>query len=125
VRAQDLLRERRAVPPLSTANADPQFVTEIRELAVAHKARQGDVEAATIKVREAQHEIRERLRAKGLRRVAGDDFSVTWVPVKGRQGFDVKAPSAAAAAAGVDVSEFESISDPTDRLDIRVREAPS
>ena len=72
--------ERRAVPPLSTANADPQFVTEIRELAVAHKARQGDVEAATIKVREVQHEIRERLRAKGLRRVAGDDFCVTWMP---------------------------------------------
>jgi hypothetical protein len=115
--------ERRAIPPLSTANADPQFVTEIRELAVAHKARQGDVEAATIKVREVQHEIRERLRAKGLRRVAGDDFSVTWVSVKGRQGFDVKALSAAAAAA--DVSEFESISDPTDRLDIRVREARS
>jgi hypothetical protein len=116
---------RRALPPLSTANADPQFVTEIRELAVAHKARQGDVEAATIKVREVQHEIRERLRAKGLRRVAADDFSVTWVPVKGRQGFDVKALSAAAAAAGVDVSEFESISDPIDRLDIRVREARS
>jgi hypothetical protein len=43
--------------------------------------------------------------------------------VKGRQGLDVKALSAAAAAAGVDVSKFETIGDPTDRLDIRVREA--
>ena len=117
--------EHRAVPSLSTDSADPQFVTEIRELAVAHRAHQGEVEAATIKVREVQHEIRERLRAKGLRRVAGDDFSVTWVPVKGRQGFDVKALSAAAATAGVDVNKFETIGNPSDRLDIRVREARS
>jgi hypothetical protein len=70
---------------------------------------------------EVQHELRERLRAKGLRRVAGDDFSVTWSPVKGRQGFDVKALSAAATAAGVDVSKFETVGDPGDRLDVRVR----
>lgn len=117
--------EHRAVPSLSTDSADPQFVTEIRELAVAHRAHQGEVEAATIKVREVQHEIRERLRAKGLRRVAGDDFSVTRVPVKGRQGFDVKALSAAAATAGVDVNKFETIGNPSDRLDIRVREVRS
>ena len=113
--------ERRTVPPvLLSGNADPQFVTEIRELAIAHKAHQDDIEATTIKVREIQHEIRERLRTKGLRKVADDDFSVTWIPVKGRQSFDVKALSAAATAAGVDVTKFESISDPTDRLDIRV-----
>jgi len=63
------------------------------------------------------------LRAKQLRRVAGDDFSVTWTPVKGRQGYDVKALSAAAAAAGVGVEEFETETTPGDRLDVRVREA--
>jgi hypothetical protein len=115
--------ERRTLPPLSAASADPQFVAEIRELAVAYKGRQGEADAAASKVCEVQYEIRERLRARGLRRVAGDDFSVTWSPVKGRQGLDVKALSAAAAAAGVDVSKFETIGDPTDRLDIRVREA--
>ena len=117
--------ERRAMPSATTAAADPQLVAEIRDLAIAYKSHQSEIDTAASKVREVQHEIRERLRAKGLRRVAGDDFSVTWVPVKGRQGFDVKALSAAAAAAGVDVSEFETISDPTDRLDIRVREARS
>jgi hypothetical protein len=115
--------ERRAVPPSSDASPDPQFVAEIRELAVAYKARQGDVDSATIKVREVQHEIRERLRVKGLRRVAGDDFSVNWTPLKGRQGFDVKALSAAATAAGIDVIQFETIGESGDRLDIRVREA--
>jgi hypothetical protein len=115
--------EHRAVPLAATAAVDPQLVAEIRDLAITYKAHQGEVDTATVKVREAQHEIKERLRAKGLRRVAGDDFSVTWSPVKGRQGFDVKALSAAAAAAGVDVHEFETTGDPGDRLDVRVREA--
>ena len=114
--------ERRTVPPLSVATAaNPQFVAEIRDLTFAHEARRGDVDAATAKVRVLQHEIRERLRARGLRQVAGDDFSVAWMPVKGRQGFDVKALSAAATAAGVDVSKFETITDPSDLFDIRVR----
>ena len=73
------------MPPATTATADPQLVAEIRDLALAYKARQADVDAATARLREAQYEIRERLRAKGLRRVEGDDFSVTWSPVKGRQ----------------------------------------
>jgi hypothetical protein len=111
------------VPAPSATIVDPQLVAEIRDLAIAYKARQGDADAATTKLREVQHEIRERLRAKGLRRVAGDDFSVTWSPVKGRQGFDVKALSAAATAVGIDVTEFETVGDPGDRLDIRVREA--
>ena len=63
----------------------------------------------------------DRLRAKGLRRVAGDDFSIIWSPVKGRQSFDVKALKTAAIAAGVDVAVFETIGEATDRLDVRVR----
>jgi hypothetical protein len=45
--------------------------------------------------------------------------------MKGRQGFDVKALAAAAAAAGIDVNKFETTGDPGDRLDVRVREARS
>jgi hypothetical protein len=41
--------------------------------------------------------------------------------VKGRQ-YDVKALSAAAAAAGVGVEEFETSGTLGDRLDVRVRE---
>jgi len=116
--------ERRAVPSNGTC-ADPQFAAELRELAVAYKARQADVAAAEARLRESQHEIKERLRAKQLRRVDGDDFWVTWTPVKGRQGYDVKALSAAAAAAGIDVDQFETGTTPGERLDVRVREARS
>jgi hypothetical protein len=116
--------ERRALPN-GTGNADPQFAAEIRALAIAYKACQADVAAAETRLRASQNEIKERLRAKQLRRVAGDNFSVTWTPVKGRQGFDVEALSAAAAAAGVGVHEFETSTAPGDRLDVRVREARS
>jgi hypothetical protein len=116
--------ERRAMPD-GGGDIDPQFAAEMRELAVAYKARQADVNAAETRLRASQHEIKERLRAKQLRRVAGDDFRITWTPVKGRQGYDVKALSAAAAAAGVGVQEFETGATPGDRLDVHVREARS
>jgi hypothetical protein len=111
---------RRAMPETSNPAVDPQFVAEARDLAREAKRRQADAENATAKLRTTQNEIRERLRAKGLRRVAGDDFSIVWAPVKGRQSFDVKALKAAAIAAGVDVAQFETIGDPTDRLDVHV-----
>jgi hypothetical protein len=116
--------ERRAVPPNDGNEcADPQFVAEMRELAITYKLRQADIDAAEARLRAIKYEIQERLRAKQLRRVAGDDFSVNWTPVKGRQGFDVKALSAAAAAAGVGVDKFQTDATPGDRLDVRVREA--
>jgi hypothetical protein len=114
--------QRRALPNGNDC-ADPQFAAEMRELAITYKLRQADVGAAEARLRAVQYDIKERLRAKQLRRVAGDDFSVTWTPVKGRQGYDVKALSAAAAAAGVGVEEFETGATPGDRLDVRVREA--
>jgi hypothetical protein len=111
---------RHFVPKPSGATVDPQFVTEARDLAREAKRHQADAENATAKLRTTQNEIRERLRDKGLRRVAGDDFSIIWSPVKGRQSFDVKALKAAAIAAGVDVAQFETTGEATDRLDVRV-----
>jgi hypothetical protein len=114
--------ERRPMPEASAVAVDPQFATEARDLAREVKHRQAEVDAATVRLRETQNEIRERLRAKGLRRINGDDFSIVWSPVKGRESFDVKALKAAAIAAGIDVTKFSTIGEPTDRLDIRVRE---
>jgi hypothetical protein len=113
--------ERRAMPGATAATVDPQFIAEARDLAHEAKHHQADADGATVKLRAVQNEIRERLRAKGLRRVAGDDFSIIWSPVKGRQSFDVKALKTAAIAAGVDVAQFETTGEATDRLDVRVR----
>jgi hypothetical protein len=117
--------ERRATPEATAATVDPQFIAEARDLAREAKHHQADAEDATAKLRATQNEIRERLRAKGLRRVAGNDFSIIWSPVKGRQSFDVKALKTAAIAAGVDVAQFETTGEATDRLDVRVRDTLS
>src|SRR5215472_12255020 len=87
--------QRRAVPRASDASVDPQFIAEMRELAIACKAHQSNADDANGKARETQREIRERLRAKGLRKITGEDFGITWSPVKGRPGIDVDALSAA------------------------------
>src|SRR5262249_34847030 len=94
--------ERRAMPQLSGVAADRQSAAEARDLALQAKRHQGDADAAGERLRETQHEIRERLRAKGLRRIDGDDFTIVWSPVKGRTTTDTPALKKAAIAAGVD-----------------------
>src|SRR5262249_12331137 len=113
--------ERRAMPEPSGVVADPQFIAEARDLALEAKRHQGDADAASERLRETQYEIRERLRTKGLRRIDGDDFTIVWIPVKGRTTTDTPALKQAAIAAGVDTTKFETVGEPTDRLDIRVR----
>ena len=112
---------RHAVPtkPL-TELPDPQFVAEIADLSREAKQRRAEAEAAMARQRVAEEEIRERLRAKGLRRVDCDDITVVWPPVKGRPSYDMKAIREAAAKAGLDLAEYETTGDPTDRLVIRV-----
>ena len=61
------------------------------------------------------------MRARQVRRVVGDGVTVTWMPVKGRPAYDIKSIREAAAAAGVDLSEFETSGEPTDRLTISIR----
>jgi hypothetical protein len=113
-------RQRHDVPRRVTENPDPQFVAEITDLARAIKAQESESEAASTKLRQLQHDIRERLRARGVSRIVGDGVAVTWGAVKGRQSFDMKGIREAAAAAGIDLSRFETVGDSTDRLIIRL-----
>jgi len=99
---------------------DPQFVAEIADLARQAKKFEVSVDAATAQLRSTQHEIKERLRAKDLRRVTGDGVSVIWSPVKGRGSYDMRAIREAAAKAGVDLTPFETTGNPTDRLVIQL-----
>jgi hypothetical protein len=95
-------------------------VTEVRALFVdlARDAKRLDVAAGetTAQLRGVQHDIRERLRAKGLRKVVADGVVVTWSSVKGRPSYDMKAIREAAAKAGIDVAKYETAGDRTDRL---------
>ena len=54
-----------------------------------------------------------------MRRIDGDDITVTWSAVKGRPSYDMKGIREAAAKAGIDLAEYETMGDPSDRLVIR------
>jgi hypothetical protein len=99
---------------------DPQFVAEIADLARDAKQRRAAIGQTTAALREAEHEIKERLRAKGLRQIIGKGVTVTWSAVKGRPSYDMKAIREAAAKAGVDLAEYETVGEAADRLVIRV-----
>src|SRR5262249_14401418 len=107
-------RKRTDVPARTAVAPDPQFVAEIADLAREAKRHEADGDAALERLRRVQHEIRERLRSRGLSRIVGDGVAVTWSPVKGRQSFDNKAIRETAAAAGIDLTQFETVGDPTD-----------
>jgi hypothetical protein len=112
---------RHAMPtrPLA-APLDPQFLAEISDLAREAQQRRAAVDAATIGLRAIEHEIKERLHAKGVRQVVGDGVTVTWSLVRGRPAYDMKRiREALAAMTGGDLAEYETVGDPTDRLVIR------
>jgi hypothetical protein len=66
---------------------------------------------------EAQERIKEFLREHRTRKVEGGNWSVTYFPVKGRLSLDRKAVE----AAGIDLSPFETLGDPGERLAIKVK----
>jgi hypothetical protein len=114
---------RHAVPTRpSVEPPGPQFIAEIANLARTAKARRHDAEAAVAAQREVEHEIRERLRSRELRHMKGDGVSITWAPVKGRPSFDMQAIREAAAKAGIDLAQYTTVGEPTDRLVIHVVE---
>ena len=108
---------RHAVPTGPPAEPlDPQALAELIDLAREVAARRALTEAATCDQREAENDLKNRLRAKGHRSVADGDVRITWSAVKGRPSFDWVGIRTAAAAAGVDLSEYETVGAPTDRL---------
>jgi hypothetical protein len=112
---------RHAVPTQPrTEPPDPQFVAEIVDMAREAKSRRGLLEVTTADLRTIEHDIKERLRAKNLRRVESDGVSVVWSPVKGRLSFDNQAIREAAEKLGLDLAEYETVGEPTDRLVIRI-----
>jgi hypothetical protein len=111
---------RTAVPYATNEKADPQFAAEIADLARAARIHETEADAATSKVRKIQNEIRERLRAKSLRRVDGYGARVSWSPVQGRTSLDLPKLREGAASARFDLSPYEKVGEPSDRLIIQV-----
>ena len=108
--------ERRKGPSVEGV-PDPQFVAEMAGLAKAIKACEAAAKGNDTRLRELQDEMRNRLRQKGVRKIPG---VVTWSAVKGRSGWDNKAIREAAEQAGIDLSPFNTVGEPTDRLMVTI-----
>jgi len=109
--------ERRNLPYADDIEADPQFAQEMTDMAREYKLLERNRDTAEVELRTAQDAIKARLREKGVRRIPG---VLTWSSVKGRSGFDNKAIQQAATLAGVDITQFATQGDPTDRLVIQI-----
>jgi hypothetical protein len=105
---------RRSVPT-DGAEADPQFAAEIADLCRDAISAQDQADQASAEVRDVHQQIKDRLRAKKVRRIKG---VVTWSTQKGRKSYDGPALREAAERAGVDVEAYATTGEPTDRLQI-------
>ena len=108
--------ERRNLP-FQDEPVDEQFKAEMISMVLDLK----DVEASRDyndkHARELQDAIKARLREKSVRKIPG---VLTWSSVKGRTGYDNRAIKQAAVEAGVDIRQFETQGEPSDRLVIQI-----
>ena len=111
---------RRSVPE-GEAAADPQFVAEMTDLCREHEILNKEQKALEARLNEKKDEIKNRLRAKGVRKLPG---VVSWSAVKGRTNMNMPALKEAANAAGLDLAEFETTGEPTDQLRVTIKGAP-
>ena len=107
---------RKSVPETEAA-ADPQLVAEITDLCTEYRAAKDAQDAAESMVRAKAEQIKERLKEKGVRKIKG---VVSWSPQKGRTSYDMVALREAATKKGIDVEEFSTVSEATDRLTVSI-----
>jgi hypothetical protein len=108
--------ERRNLP-FTDEPADPDFIAEITALVLELKSAETDRDEADVLVRELQDEIKKRLRERKVRKIPN---VVSWSPVKGRSGYNNKEIMKAAVDAGVDIEQFATQGEATDRFTILI-----
>jgi hypothetical protein len=96
---------------------DPQFAAEVTDMCRAAKALEDKAKRAASAVLLAHQGIKDRLRDRGVRRIKD---VVQWSAVKARLSYDYAKLRKAAADAGVDVDQYSTVGEPTDRLQIFV-----
>jgi hypothetical protein len=69
-------------------------------------------------------EVKEMLKEAGTRKIQAGNVSVAWSAVRGRHTWDDKAIRDTAVRAGIDLSPYQKIGEPSDRLTITIRGEP-
>ena len=108
--------ERRNLP-FQSGPIDPQFAAEMTDMAREYRRLENDSDMAGHYLRALAEKIKARLREKGVTKIPG---VLTWSPVKARNGYDNKAIKQAAIDAGVDIEQFATQTEASDRLVIQV-----
>lgn len=105
--------------PYKEKPVDPQFRAEVSDTCREILAQKKIVDAENSKLIAMNQDLKDRLREKSVRVIKD---VVTWSAVKGRVSVDNKALQAAAAAKGINIGDFETVGDPTDRLQITLKD---
>lgn len=103
---------RRRVPPREV-EVDPQFVAELIDLCREYNQIKASAEAGSRRQLELKEEIKDRLRAKGTKKVPD---VVSWSEVQGRKSYDDKRLKEDLAKRGIDIEEYSKVGQPSDRL---------
>jgi hypothetical protein len=106
--------------PTRQEPVDDVAIGALMRLAGNRARYKANAEALELLAREAEEEIKQVLRDYGTRRVNAGGISISWSALKGRPSWDWPALRAAAEEAGLDLSEFETTGEPSDRLQIRL-----
>jgi hypothetical protein len=106
---------RMSVPTEKNVPVDPQFAAEIADMSREIAALEKTVDAESVQLRTLKQALKDRLREKKIRKIPG---IVSWSSVKGRKAYDNKKIQEAAVAAGIDIEQFVTTGEPTDRLSV-------
>lgn len=109
--------ERKNVPDADNTD-DPQFVSEVEDLCKEYSKAKEGADEAEANVRLMQEKIKGRLRERGVRRIPG---VVSWSSQRGRVSYDYTKLREAAKEAGVEIEQFSTVGEPTDRLSVYVK----
>jgi CRISPR/Cas system-associated exonuclease Cas4 (RecB family) len=114
------IRTGHEMPVESDNTVDPVWLVKITDLAKRERQIATRISGDTEIQRNMQHELKELLKQAGLRQVAGHGVRIVWSPVKGRPSYDWPALREAATKLGLDIQRYETVGEPTDRLQITV-----
>lgn len=104
--------------PTEKAQIGANLAARLEALALKASEESGLAKAHEASAAEAKEEIKELLRDARTRHAETDNVSVTWSTVKGRSATDLKAME----KAGVDLTPFIKVGEPSERLTIKFKE---
>ena len=107
----------RRTPPAQEQPVDKQFAAYMHGKVSDINAIELRVETLQTTLKALQEEVKQDLKAHNTRKVPG---IVNWSAVKGRVSYNDKAIRELAQKKGIDISKFETVGEPTDRLQILI-----